>query len=164
MPRKPRAPPLQTASSKPLTPAERNAKWRLAHDRACSTSNLSAPLPGCIPRGNIDLDQLETAATATLALYDKLVRSVNCWLDRLDTEGLSTGEGLVAFRLLPQVLDSLAVLRGKIIEQRGAEARDVTAQMQTDLQEGVKREAPKIQETLELMRRRFDDIIKPKAN
>jgi hypothetical protein len=23
----------------------------------------------CIPRGNIDLDQLETAATATLALY-----------------------------------------------------------------------------------------------
>ena len=29
---------------------------------------------------------------------------------------------------------------------------------------GVKREAPKIQETLELMRRRFDDIIKPKAN
>ena len=49
---------------------------------------IPAPLPGCIPRGNIDLDQLETAATATLALYDKLVRSVNCWLDRLDTEGL----------------------------------------------------------------------------
>jgi hypothetical protein len=46
----------------------------------------------CIPRGNIDLDQLETAATATLALYDKLVRNDNCWLDRLDTEGLSTGE------------------------------------------------------------------------
>jgi hypothetical protein len=164
MPRKPRAPPLQTASSKPLTPAERNAKWRLAHDRACSTSNLSAPLPGCIPRGNIDLDQLETAATATLALYDKLVRSVNCWLDRLDTEGLSTGEGLVAFRLLPQVLESLAVLRAKISEQRAAEARDVTAQMQTNLEASGKREAPKIEETLELLRSRFNDNTKPKAN
>jgi len=118
-------------------------------------------LPGCIPRGNIDLDQLETAATATLALYDKLVRSVNCWLDRLDTEGLSTGEGLVAFRLLPQVLESLAIIRAKIGEQRAEEAHDVTAQMQTDLQEGVKR---KIQETLELLRRRFDDNNKPKAN
>jgi hypothetical protein len=162
MPRKPRAPPLQTASSKPLTSAERNAKWRLAHDRACSTSNLSAPLPGCIPRGNIDLDQLETAATATLALYDKLVRSVNCWLDRLDTEGLSTGEGLVAFRLLPQVLESLAVLRAKISEQRAAEARDVTAQMQTNLEASGK-PRPKIEETLELMRRRFEDNVKPKA-
>src|ERR1700730_4214859 len=164
MPRKPRAPPLQTASSKPLTSAERNAKWRLAHDRSCSTSNLSAPLPGCIPRGNIDLNQLETAATATLALYDKLVRSVNCWLDRLDTEGLSTGEGLVAFRLLPQGLESLAGLRAKISEQRAAEARDVTAQMQTNLEASGKREAPKIEETLELLRRRFEDNTKPKAN
>jgi hypothetical protein len=77
-------------------------------------------LPGCIPRGNIDLDQLETAATATLALYDKLVRSVNCWLDRLDTEGLSTGEGLVAFRLLPQVLESLAVLCASSARRRRA--------------------------------------------
>ena len=138
-------------------------QWRLAHDRACSTSNLSAPLPGCIPRGNIDLDQLETAATATLALYDKLVRSVNCWLDRLDTEGLSTGEGLVAFRLLPQVLESLAVLRAKISEQRASEARDVTAQMQTNLEASGKREAPEIEETLALLRSRFEDNIKPKA-
>ena len=117
---------------------------------SASSPGRSAPAPGCIPRGNIDLDQLETAATATLALYDKLVRSVNCWLDRLDTEGLSTGEGLVAFRLLPQVLESLAIIRAKIGEQRAEEAHDVTAQMQTDLQEGV---APKIQETLELLRR-----------
>ena len=162
MPRKPRAPPLQTASSKPLTSAERNAKWRLARDK--TGDHISAPLVTCIPRGNIELDQLEAAGTATMALYDKLVRNVNRWLDRLDAERLSTGEGLVAFRLLPQVLESLAVLRAKISDRRAAEARDVTAQMQTDLQEGVKREAPKIQETLELMRRRFDDIIKPKAN
>ena len=65
--------------------------------------------------------------------------------------------------MLAPVLESLVIVRGKIADQRAAEARDVTAQMQTDLQEGVKREAPKIQETLELMRRRFDDIIKPKV-
>jgi hypothetical protein len=35
--------------------------------------------------------------------------------------------------------------------------------MQTDLQEGVKREAPKIQETLELMRSRLNDIRKAMA-
>jgi hypothetical protein len=79
-------------------------------------------------------------------------------------EPLSTADGLLAFRLLPQVLESLAVLRAKIGEQRAAEARDVTAQMQTNLQASSKREASKIQETLELLRGRFDDNIKPKAN
>ena len=65
---------------------------------------------------------------------------------------------------MPQVLESLAVLRAKISEQRAAEARDVTAQMQTNLEASGKREAPKIEETLELLRRRFEDNIKPKAN
>jgi hypothetical protein len=160
MPRKPRAPPLQTASSKPLTSAERNAKWRLARDK--TGDHISAPLVTCIPRGNIELDQLEAAGTATMALYDKLVRNVNRWLDRLDAEPLSTADGLLAFRLLPQVLESLAVLRAKIGEQRAAEARDVTDQ--TNLEASGKREAPKIEETLELLRRRFEDNIKPKAN
>jgi hypothetical protein len=106
----------------------------------------------------------EAAGTATMALYDKLVRNVNRWLDRLDAEPLSTADGLLAFRLLPQVLESLAILYGKISEHRAAEARDVTAQMQTNLEASGKREAPKIQETLELLRRRFDDNIKPRAN
>ena len=53
---------------------------------------------------------------------------------------------------------------GKIIEQRAAEARDVTVQMQSNLEAPGKREAPKIEQTLELLRRRFDDIKKPKAN
>jgi len=74
---------------------------------------------------------------------------------------LSTADGFLAFRLLGPTLESLAIIRAKIGEQRAEEAHDVTAQMQTDLQEGV---APKIQETLELLRRRFDDNIKPKAN
>ena len=159
MPRKPRAPSLQTASSKPLTSAERNAKWRLARDK--TGDHISAPLVTCIPRGNIELDQLETAGTATMALYDKLVRNVNRWLDRLDAEPLSTADGLLAFRLLPQVLESLAVLRAKIGEQRAAEARDVTDQ--TNLEASGKREAPKIEQTLELLRSRFNDIKKPKA-
>src|ERR1700730_1405571 len=88
MPRKPRAPPLQTASSKQLPSAERNAKWRLARDK--TGGHISAPLVTCIPRGNIELDQLEAAGTATMALYDKLVRNVNRWLDRLDTFVSST--------------------------------------------------------------------------
>jgi hypothetical protein len=56
------------------------------------------------------------------------------------------------------------MLRGRIIEQRAAEARDVTAQMQTNLEASGKREAPKIEQTLELLRSRFNDNIKPKAN
>jgi hypothetical protein len=59
---------------------------------------------------------------------------------------------LLAFRLLPQVLESLAVLRAKISEQRGAEARNVTSQMQTNLEASGKRVAPKIEQTLELLR------------
>jgi hypothetical protein len=108
----------------------------------------------CIPRGNIDLDQLETAATATLALYDKLVRNVNRWLDRLDVATLSPADGFTAFRLLGPALESLAIVHAKIGEQRGTEARNVIPQAPP----------PKIEETLELLRRRFDDNIKPKAN
>jgi hypothetical protein len=175
MPRKPRDPPLQTASSKPLTSAERNARWRLAHDRRGAGSStpagegtvcISPPelLVTCIPRGNVELDRLERSARDTMELYDKLVGIVSTWLDGLDVATLSPADAFTAFKLLAPSLESLAIIRAKIAEQRAAEARDVTAQMQTDLQEGVKREAPKIQETLELMRRRFDDIIKPKAN
>ena len=98
-----------------------------------------------------------------MELYDKLVGIVSTWLDGLDVATLSPADAFTAFKLLAPSLESLAIIRAKIGEQRAEEAHDVTAQMQTDLQEGVKREA-KIQETLELLRRRFDDNIKPKAN
>jgi hypothetical protein len=111
-----------------------------------------------------DLRELDNSVGRTLALYDRLINIIAAWLETLDVAALSTADGFLAFRLLGPTLESLAILYGKISDHRAAEARDVTAQMQTDLQEGVKREAPKIQETLELMRRRFDDIIKPKAN
>src|ERR1700730_5061298 len=78
----------------------------------------------------------------------------NCWLDRLDAEGLSTGEGLVAFRLLPQVLESLVVLRARISEQRAGEARDVKAQMRENLE--PLESSPRIEDTLALLRKRFE--------
>jgi hypothetical protein len=99
-----------------------------------------------------------------MELYDKLVGIVSTWLDGLDVATLSPADAFTAFKLLAPSLESLAIIRAKIAEQRAAEARDVTAQMQTNLEASGKREAPKIQETLELMRRRFDDNIKPKAN
>jgi hypothetical protein len=99
-----------------------------------------------------------------MELYDKLVGIVSTWLDGLDVATLSPANAFTAFKLLAPSLESLAIIRAKIAEQRAAEARDVTAQMQTNLEASGKREAPKIQETLELLRRRFDDNIKPKAN
>jgi len=100
-----------------------------------------------------------------MALYNKMIGRVERWLDKFaDDEKVTIADLFKAYALLAPVLESLVVIRAKIGEQRAAEARDVTAQMQTDLQEGVKREAPKIQETLELMRSRLNDIRKAKAS
>jgi hypothetical protein len=118
----------------------------------------------CVPGGNVDLDELVESGHRSMALYNKMIARVERWLEKIDDEAVTPADVVKAYALLAPSLESLAIIRAKIAEQRAAEARDVTAQMQTDLQEGVKREAPKIQETLELMRRRFDDIIKPKAN
>ena len=150
-----------------MTSAERQAKWRAAHpsapaDRARAAAR-SGMMVALIPRGPLDLRELDNSAGTTLALYDRLINIIAAWLETLDVAALSTADGFLAFRLLGPMLESLAIIRAKIGEQRAEEAHDVTAQMQTDLQEGVKREA-KIQETLELLRRRFDDNIKPKAN
>jgi hypothetical protein len=69
-------------------------------------------------------------------------------------DDISPIDGLKAFALLAPTLESLTILRGRIIEQRGAEACDVTP---------AQAARPKIEETLELMRSRFNDIKKPKA-
>jgi type I site-specific restriction endonuclease len=129
--------------------------------------NFLAPemIVNLVPRANVDIDELVASGHRSMALYNKMIGRVERWLDKFaDDEKVTIADLFKAYALLAPVLESLVVIRAKIGEQRAAEARDVTAQMQTDLQEGVKREAPKIQETLELMRRRFDDIIKPKAN
>jgi hypothetical protein len=127
---------------RPLTNAERQAKWRLAHGRAglgqpTVCTSPAELLPACIPSGSIELPELEKSAAATLALYNKLVAVTERWVDDLDN--LSPAVGLKAFSLLAPALESIAILRAKIIEQRGTEARDVTAQAAP----------PKIEETLE---------------
>jgi hypothetical protein len=52
------------------------------------------------------------------------------------------------------------IVRAKIADQRADEAHDVTGQMKTDLEESIKRESPRIAETLALMRDRFREIRK----
>jgi hypothetical protein len=143
-----------------LTNAERQAKWRLAHGHKKAASDASRPkralMVTCIPRGPLDLGEIDKSAGATLALFDRLIRIVGAWLDGLEVATLSPAEGLLAFRQLGPVLESLAILRAKISEQRGIEtlaARDVTPQAPR----------PKIEETLELLRSRFNDNKKPKA-
>jgi hypothetical protein len=101
----------------------------------------------CIPRGPLDRAEVERSGGATLALYDRILDILTTWVDGLDPAKLSTADGLLAFRLLAPTLDSLANLQAKIAEQRGAEARDATAQMQQNLEP-----PPKIQEVLELLR------------
>jgi hypothetical protein len=152
-----------------LTNAERQAKWRLAHGHKKAASDASRPkralMVTCIPRGPLDPGEIDKSAGATLALFDRLIRIVGAWLDGLDVATLSPAEGLLAFRQLGPVLESLAILRAKISEQRGIEtlaamranlgehARDVTPQAPR----------PKIEETLELLRSRLNDNKKPKA-
>jgi hypothetical protein len=97
-----------------------------------------------------------------LALYNKLVRIIEGWLDKLG-EDISPADGLKALALIAPSLESITILRGKIVEQRGNEARDVTAQMAQNLEPYEDKPRPKIEETLELLRRRFEDNIKPKA-
>src|SRR5580700_4862217 len=99
----------------------------------------------CIPRGPLDRAEVERSGGATLALYDRILDIVTTWVDGLDPAKLSTADGLLAFRLLAPTLDSLVTLQAKIAEQRVTEARDVTAQMQTNLEASGKREAPKIE-------------------
>ena len=122
---------------------------------------MVALYPVCGPLGTFaELDNSASARRWRFSMH-RLINIIAAWLETLDVAALSTADGFLAFRLLGPTLESLAIIRAKIGEQRAEEAHDVTAQMQTDLQEGV---APKIQETLELLRRRFDDNIKPKAN
>ena len=96
-----------------------------------------------------------------MALFDRLVGIAEGWLDHLEGGNILPGEGLKIFALLAPTLEALAILRGKIIDQRGAEAQDVTDKMRQNLEPYPERE--RISETLEAMRERFSDKL-PKAN
>ena len=124
-------PKRETPKKKAMTSAERQAKWRLSHSKLNDVLSRPTLLLACHPNGKIDLDELEGSAAKTMELYNKLVAIITGWLDKLDASTLSTADGFTAFKLLAPSLESLAVLRAKIGEQRAAEARDVTAQMQT---------------------------------
>jgi hypothetical protein len=160
MPRRKR----ETPKKKAMTSADRQAKWRLSHSKVNDVLSPPTLLLACHPKGKIGLDELEGSAAKTMELYNKLVAIITGWLDKLDTSTLSTADGFTAFKLLAPSLESLAVLRAKIGEQRAAEARDVTAQMQTNLEASGKREAPRIEQTLELLRSRFAGNTSQKPN
>ena len=145
-------PPLTNGDLRPMTNAERQQKWRLVHNGGPKYPKRDL-LVTCIPRGPLDRAEVERSGGATLALYDRIVDIVTTWVDGLDPAKLSTADGLLAFRLLAPTLDSLVTLQAKIAEQRVTEARDATAQAAP----------PKIAETLELMRSRFNDIKKARA-
>jgi predicted GNAT family N-acyltransferase len=132
-------------------------------------SGKRALMVTCIPRVPLNLEEIERSAGATLALYNKLISIVATWLDGVDVTMLSPAEVFLALRLLGPTLESLAILHAKISEQRGVEtiaatranlgesgmnARDVTPPAPR----------PKIEETLELLRSRFNDNKKPNAN
>jgi hypothetical protein len=53
-----------------------------------------------------------------MELYDKLVGIVSTWLDGLDVATLSPADAFTAFKLLAPSLESLAIIRAKIGEQR----------------------------------------------
>jgi hypothetical protein len=144
---------VKSIRSRAMTSAERQAKWRLSHGKVNDVLSPPTLLLACHPTGKIDLDELEGSAPKTMELYNKLVAIITGWLDKLDASTLSTADGFTAFKLLAPSLESLTLLWIKI-----AEARDATAQMQHNL------EAPrKIEQTLELLRSRFNDNKKPKA-
>ena len=145
-------PPLTNGDLRPMTNAERQQKWRLVHNGSPKHPKRDL-LVTCIPRGPLDRAEVERSGGATLALYDRILDILTTWVDGLDPAKLSTADGLLAFRLLAPTLDSLVTLQAKIAEQRVTEARGATAQAAP----------PKIAETLELLRSRFNDIKKPKA-
>jgi hypothetical protein len=77
-----------------MTNAEKQARWRLRHDRKrCSPDsppgsgahmNFIAPemIVNCVPRGNVDLDELVDSSYHSMALYNKMIARVERWLDR----------------------------------------------------------------------------------
>jgi hypothetical protein len=146
-----------------LTNAEKQARWRKTH-----VTGRKALLSTCIPHEPLDLGEIEKSAGATLVLYNKLVEIVLTWANGLDPKKLKASDVFLALRLLGPSLESLTTLRGKITEQRGIEhiaaMRASIGGKPGDDARDVTPARPRIEETLELLRSRFEDNIKPKAN
>ena len=102
----------------------------------------------CVPRANVDLDELVDSGHRAMALYNKMIGRVERWLDQIDDGTVTTADIFKAYHLLAPTLDSLVTSQAKIAEQRVTEARDVRPHQAQP--------PPKIQETLELMRSRLN--------
>lgn len=134
-----------------MTMAERAAKYRVAKGRAPAGLPRRPLMVTCIPRDPLDLGEIERSGAATLAIYDRLMQLIVAWLDMVDVKTLSVGDALMALRLLAPALESLATLRGKIDEQRGA-LQGIAANLARDVTPAAEDPAAKISETLELLR------------
>jgi hypothetical protein len=128
----------------------RNDKWA----ESCSAGTVLLTYEA---NAELRLDDFNVAMIKSINLYVKLVDILSKWLATLDPATMTVADGLKAFQLLPQALESLASLRIKIGEQRLAEAREVTPNGHQSTPESTK-----IQETIDMLRSRFLD--KNKAN
>jgi len=146
-----------------MTYAERRAKSRLANSGDAMIISPPSLLSHCIPRGRLEFDEIESSGAGGLALYNKLLGKINLWVDALDPVNMSVQDGLFSTRLLMGILESLTELRIKIGEQRAVEAHDVTATMQENLQPLSDPKTAKIEETLALLRSKFEGD-EPKPN
>jgi hypothetical protein len=65
-------PPLTNGDLRPMTNAERQRKWRLVHNGGPKYPKRDL-LVTCIPRGPLDRAEVERSGGATLALYDRIL-------------------------------------------------------------------------------------------
>ena len=72
----------------------------------------------CVPRANVDLDELVDSGHRAMALYNKMIGRVERWLDQIDDGTVTTADIFKAYHLLAPTLDSLVTLQAKIAEQR----------------------------------------------
>jgi hypothetical protein len=79
----------------------------------------------CVPRGNVDLDELVDSDHRAMA---KMIGRVERWLDQIDDGTVTTADIFKAYHSLAPTLDSLVTLQAKIAGQRVTEARGVTPQ------------------------------------
>jgi hypothetical protein len=72
----------------------------------------------CVPRGNVDLDELVASGHRAMALYNKMIARVERWLDQIDDSAVTHADVVKAYAMLAPILESLVVIRGKIADQR----------------------------------------------
>jgi hypothetical protein len=46
----------------------------------------------CVPRGNVDLDELVDSGHRAMALYNKMIGRVERWLDQIDDGTVTTAD------------------------------------------------------------------------